>query len=63
MGRTVVVRSSYEKEIKKLDWMEQSILKDPRVNAELKATVVSRIELVRMSLIRVQNAIGAANVA
>lgn len=64
MGRTVVVRQSYQQEIRKLDWMEKSILKDSRIQPELKATAIAHIELLRTTLTRVENnLVGAVNVS
>lgn len=63
MGRTVVVRESYNQEIRKLDWMEKSILKDGRINAELKASAIAHIQLLRTTLTRVENSIGVVNVS
>ena len=63
MGRTVVVRQSYQQEIRKLEWMEKSIRKDSRIPADLKNDASDQIEALKGVLTTIESTIGAVNVA
>ena len=63
MGRTVVVRQSYQQEIRKLEWMEKSIRKDSRIPTDLKNDASDQIEALKGVLSTIESTIGAVNVA
>ena len=63
MGRTVVVRESYNQEIRKLDWMEKSIRKDKRIPDNLKNDASDQIEALKDVLSSIESTIGVVNVA
>lgn len=60
MGRTVVVRSSYDIEVKKLNWVEKSISKDSRIPDTLKTIAKTRIAALRETLTELQTEIDHA---
>ena len=63
MGRSVVVRDSYVDEARKLNWMEESIVKDRRISPGTRSDVLPLIARLRESLLRIELEIKGANVS